>query len=334
MSNFWVFVRNDIVEANLLENTMFGDALQSDLDIAEVKENSQDSIAQFLARRKFQQLTGGIFNFALAPRYQLTQILAEKAPQYDRIYVLFLNTAFTTVRFPAEILESYRKKWSNIRYILYYIDPIDRSVCLYAKYLQDQHLFDAIYTFDPEDAKKYGLIHWTTPYSRVMDPPSTTDCDLYFIGIETERLAQICAVLHKGTENAVSVKMDVIQFEERPELAAFQNCVCTHSVGDVMPYMDALRHTLNARCILELVRPNQSGFTLRAYEAVVYNRKLLTNNKNILNFKYYNPANMQYFEKVEDIDWEWVKQPITVDYGYQGDFSPVLLLKDIVKRLS
>lgn len=333
MKIFWVFVRNDIAAANMLENSMFGDAFRSDLAIEEVKENSHDGIAELLARRKFQKLTGGVFNFVLAPRYKLAQVIAEKAPQYDRVYVLFLNTAFTTVRYPVGILESYRKKWPNTRYILYYIDPIGRGVSLYAKYLQDNNLFDTVYTFDPYDAKKYGLIHWKTPYSQVVEHHIKATHDLYFIGIETDRLEQICAVLKKGSENAVSMKMDIIQLQERQELKEFSDCVQLHGATDVIPYMDALHQTLDARCILELVRPKQAGLTLRAYEAVVYNRKLLTNNKSILNFKYYDPTYMQYFEKVEDIDWQWVKQPVTVSYDYKGDFSPILLLEDIIRRL-
>lgn len=74
--------------------------------------------------------------------------------------------------------------------------------------------------------------------------------------------------------------------------------------------------------------------TLRAYEAVAYNRKLLSNNKTILSFEYYDPRFMRYFEQVKDIDWDWVKEDANVDYDYKGEFSPVLLIDDIIKRLN
>ena len=95
-----------------------------------------------------------------------------------------------------------------------------------------------------------------------------------------------------------------------------------------------MRRELSAKCILEIVQKGQVALTLRPYEAVAYNKKLLTNNKTILNFKYYNPKYMRYFEKVEDIDWNWVKCDDGVDYNYQGDFSPRYLLADIEKNLS
>ena len=36
-------------------------------------------------------------------------------------------------------------------------------------------------------------------------------------------------------------------------------------------------------------------------------------------------------EKVEDIDWNWVKEDIEVDYHYNGEFSPLRLMEDIIK---
>ena len=73
-----------------------------------------------------------------------------------------------------------------------------------------------------------------------------------------------------------------------------------------------------------------TGLSLRPYEAVCYNRKLLTNNKSILDFPYYDSRYMQYFETVEEIDWDWVKEDIPVDYGYDCKFSPMRLLEHMV----
>ena len=36
---------------------------------------------------------------------------------------------------------------------------------------------------------------------------------------------------------------------------------------------------------------------------------------------------MKIFDNVEEIDWNWVKQKEKIDYGYQGEFSPLRLLE-------
>lgn len=84
---------------------------------------------------------------------------------------------------------------------------------------------------------------------------------------------------------------------------------------------------------MENVQPGQSGVTLRYYEAIVYNKKLLTNNKFVKRLPFYNPKFMYIYEKVEDIDIEWIKKEEMVDYKYNDEFSPVKLIEDIKKRV-
>ena len=97
-----------------------------------------------------------------------------------------------------------------------------------------------------------------------------------------------------------------------------------------MPYPEVVAEAKKSNCLLEVVREGQTGPSFRYYEAVCYNKKLLTNNKNAVNFPFYNPEYMHVFEKPEDIDWEWVKERIPVDYGYDGRFSPSRIFDEVV----
>lgn len=69
------------------------------------------------------------------------------------------------------------------------------------------------------------------------------------------------------------------------------------------------------------------------FEAVVYNKKLLINNENIIEFPFYNSRFMRVFKKVEDIDWKWVKSKEKVDYHYDGSFSPLKFIEEINDRV-
>ena len=90
----------------------------------------------------------------------------------------------------------------------------------------------------------------------------------------------------------------------------------------MVPYEENIARAVNNNCILEIVRENFIGFTQRYYEAIVFNKKLLTNNAEVKQFAYYDERYIQYFEKVEDIDWKWVQEETEVDYKYRGDFDP------------
>ena len=98
-------------------------------------------------------------------------------------------------------------------------------------------------------------------------------------------------------------------------------------------YPEVVSCVKNTNCVLEILQNDQNTQSIRYFEAVVYNKKLLTNNPNVVKLPYYNPLYMRYFQKIEDIDPEWLKTEEIIDYGYKGDFSPVHLI-DYIEKLS
>lgn len=328
--DLYILVQNDIEKANLLESQMFADLIHSPVAYV-LRENSKDRVAALLAKRKVQKIFSKVVNVWLTDRYSLGQLLKEKSAAYDRIYVIFLNTAFCTVAYPAEVLRAYQKKWPQVRYILLYVDSVCRGVSVYANYLREKQVFDLVYSFDEQDAQSYGMIFWKTPYS--FDAEFTgikPERDIYFVGVGTDRFETLCRTAAQGQNAGMDIRMDIVCQDPETFRDQITDNISLYSFKEVLPYREVLKKTLQANCILEVIRPGQVGLTLRAYEAVVYNRKLLTNNKTILSFSYYDPRFMQYFEKVEDIDWDWVKEETEVDYHYNGEFSPLRLLEDII----
>lgn len=151
---------------------------------------------------------------------------------------------------------------------------------------------------------------------------------MYFCGATKDRGKLILDITREANQHLVKYKMDI---HCNPyELQDFSNRDSVNILENFVSYGRLLSNTVQASCILDLVQSGQSALTLRPYEAVAYNRKLLTNNKTILEFEFYNPKYMQYFEKPEDIDWEWIKKKENVDYGYNGEFSPKHFMRRII----
>ena len=96
------------------------------------------------------------------------------------------------------------------------------------------------------------------------------------------------------------------------------------------PYDEILAKVNASNCIIEICQKGQTGATLRYFEAVCMNKKLLTNNKNIVNFPFYNQKWMKIFSSIDDIDAEWVKTREPIDYKYNGEFSPTHLIDQIL----
>lgn len=88
---------------------------------------------------------------------------------------------------------------------------------------------------------------------------------------------------------------------------------------------------LSCNCILEVLQQDQAGSSLRYFEAVCYNKKLLTTNKDIVNYPFYDSRYMKVFTDLSDIDMQWVKKTENINYGYIDEFSPQHLLEEVKK---
>ena len=74
--------------------------------------------------------------------------------------------------------------------------------------------------------------------------------------------------------------------------------------------------------MVEVLADGQSSSSFRYYEAVVYNKKLLTNNSNVKDMPFYDPKYIQYFDDTYSIDYDWIKDnSYGVDFKYNNEFS-------------
>lgn len=182
--------------------------------------------------------------------------------------------------------------------------------------------WDTVYTFDREDAEQYGY-KWLgfNYYSRhkVTDDEELSS-DAFFVGgLKGGRADLIYDVYSHLTANGITSDFYLMPIgnAERRTLDGI------YYYRGWRPYEEILTHVQRTKCIVEIMQEGQSGATLRYFEAVCMNKKLLTNNPSIVEFPFYNPKWMRIFTSVNDIDIDWLKSDDAVDYGYQGEFSPV-----------
>lgn len=90
--------------------------------------------------------------------------------------------------------------------------------------------------------------------------------------------------------------------------------------------MEMLQKELESNCILEVLKGDAHSNTLRFWEAVIYNKKLYTNWTGVVDSPYYDPRFMKVFNNPDEIDCNFIKERIEVDFKYQGESSPVKLL--------
>ena len=84
--------------------------------------------------------------------------------------------------------------------------------------------------------------------------------------------------------------------------------------------------------MLEVLQSNVQGKTLRTFEAIGYNKILITNNKTITGDPLYNKDYIYLLDDIYSFDFELIKIDKRVEYKKLG-MSPVLTLEAISKQL-
>ena len=289
---------------------------------------------------KFQRYSHGRFNRLLLFDKSIETEIKELSNRYERVYVIATNAIVYGPIWCGTEFRRIKKLCQNVFFAFYYIDIVSSNHSRRANLLLKSYpdLFDLIYTSDQNDARSYNLIYYTLPYAysryaNIVNSNIQDKKDLVFCANIKKRSEQIVAILEGCKEYNVTVSMDLLPNNEfEKQLFSKYNDDVTMLNG-FKRYEEIIKKTLTAGCILDLVQDGQTALSMRPYEAVVYKRKLLTNNPSILDFKYYNPKYIQFFTDVRDINWDWVKETTAVDYGYMGDFSPLNLWTDMEERL-
>lgn len=230
-------------------------------------------------------------------------------------------------------LKKCKKINPNIQICLYLINSINASSPILKGLRKKMHLFewDNIYTFDKVEAKDYGFTYAGFMYYSKHDIiPNIQPCfDIHFVGgLKGNRTSLINSVYNTLCKSEAICDFNLMYSSDVPgtilEGANYYN--------GWKPYEDMLQKLSNSNCVLEILQEGQHGTSLRYMEAVCYNKKFLTNNSAIKHYPLYNPRYMKIFSKPEDIDIDWIKERVDIDYYYQNEFSPIRFIDFITKH--
>ena len=148
---------------------------------------------------------------------------------------------------------------------------------------------------------------------------TATKSDIYFIGRDKGRKDFLIDLFNILSDNGCVCDFTINGVEKNAVVQGVKT-------GRGILYNQVIQEIQSTNCILEVIQQGQNGVTLRYYEAVCYNKKLLTNNADIVNYPFYNPEYMKVFTKLEDIDVKWIKEQVDVNYKYNGEYSPINLV--------
>lgn len=143
------------------------------------------------------------------------------------------------------------------------------------KYLNDG-VVDEFWSYNLDDVKKYGLQYNTQFYTNKIKIQDTKiKNDVVFLGRDKGRREDLLALSEELKKQGLKVQFDIIENE-----------------SDFRDYDDYLSMVASSRAIFDYNFPIISGCTLRVMESIFFEKKLITNNTNIMNYDFYRPENI------------------------------------------
>lgn len=233
----------------------------------------------------------------------------------EKNYIVIFNSALLHY-YSKEYFERLRKKHINLKCILYIIDPMPDG--LWPEIENIIEVFDQVMTMHPYNCRKYGFQYLPYAYAKpqkITNVSNIKHIKLFYCGVVDEYRHEIISeFIKKCEENHINFDFWIKPYEN-------SHIKHDHVHYAEIPYDENIQRLEASDCILEIMHEGYVGITQRYLEAIIYNKRLISNNSEITELPYYNSQYMYYFEKIDDIDWEWVRKDVKVDYHYEGDFS-------------
>ncbi|MGX5688831.1 hypothetical protein [Arcticibacter tournemirensis] len=211
-------------------------------------------------------------------------------------YILFLNPETVDSSF----IRKMKKRWSNATFILYMWDSFQNK----SRSLDLLPYFDSVFSFDRRDALKYNLKHLPLFYiDDYLSDSGIYKYDLFFSGTAHSDRYKLIKKIESNVGPNVNIQS---YFFLSSRLLYFINFFLNGN-SRMVPYKEvnfkSLTHAENAllmsrsRAILDINHPLQFGLTMRTFESIGVNRKLITTNSDIINYDFYNDNNILIIDR-------------------------------------
>lgn len=208
---------------------------------------------------------------------------------YDRIIVF--DSTLKTDNSILQNLSAFSKAEGKFLYIW---NKIDEGFMNYFSPHIKQSGFK-IYSSDKRDCERFGLLYnFGMYYKGVIIPDKTEDINAFFCGVDKGRSVKLLKLFN--TMNSIGYPPDIYIYNSNTNYSEFKNR------SGYMMYSEYLQNVSNSRVLIELNMEKYIGLTMRVFESMFFNKKLITSNIATYESDFYNENNIFYIDDFDHID--------------------------------
>ncbi len=234
-----------------------------------------------------------LYKYKIDSYYQNILSITKKK-KYD---FLFVNKGEVI---PEVFLEEFKKNHPECVFIFYTWDSFvnNRHAITILKY------FDKKFTFDSDDAVKYNInfrpLFFLDAYKNVKDNTNqNVEYDLLFLGTAhsdryniSNKLVNLCKINGLKTFCYYFMHGRLVYFYKRIFDKTFKEFDYKKLSFTSLKLNEILTLYKKSNVILDINHPGQKGLTMRTFESIGSEKKLITTNSEIIKYQFYNPNNI------------------------------------------
>lgn len=226
----------------------------------------------------------------------------------DEVKIIFYDRSRASYDF--KLIKYLRKKIPGVRIGYLFSDIVSKSgaQAFNIVYCLNEY-YDKVFSFDKNDAKKYGFNYSYLIYDRIISNilPSDLINDVFLVAQAKNRLTDLLQICDKCFE--LNLKTDFvinkIPYNE-VELIGSRDI----QVNTIIPYEEVVKRLLNSKCIIDIMQKGSIGITLNIVEAVIFNKKAISNNVELVNEPFYDPSRILIINENSNIE-TFLAMPMT-----------------------
>lgn len=193
--------------------------------------------------------------------------------------------------------------------------------------------YDMIVSYDMNDCKLYNFVFHSTvmSYSDVQPDCDIQESDVLFVGRDKGRLKLAIDICERLTSKGLKCDFRILGVPSKRQVT----CNGINYIDHFITYIEMIKLIKKTKCIVELLQNNAEGATFRTWEALLYDKYLITNNSFLTSSKYFRDS-MCIIQSAEDIDDEFICRILDneiIEYNIRKEISPISFINFLEDKL-
>lgn len=253
-------------------------------------------------------------------KYLSNVLESEKNNKYDEILVVFGGQCMC-----GKHLIKMKEVFPEAKIVYYAWDSVSNFKSIESLFVNA----DIAYTFDKNDSKEYRvnflpLFYISKKENGSIERKWDISTVMTFYNNKANTLLKILEILPKNLKSNFFIRLKnkeylkYMQFIHRKTYKRLEKYFTLNSLNREQ-CLDTLKES---KAVIDCPIPSQNGLTMRTFEALALNTKLITTNKNIKKYEFYSENNIFVVdENTKEIPMDFFRKPFDNNYQLGHSYS-------------